>query len=180
MQAVPVAYFFSRNSRTKFRGGHRAYAYRFLLDEGFASEGRFSGGRADWFVIGGRWSGDLTRLHLSQRKLRACDKEFEKKYGWWIGGEDRVTDDQRKAQYAEVFRKHFPDFDGLIPAWRDQYAEMGCDDDAMIVDDAISAAIKKETDGSDYFCDSMGEDPSRSFIGTRWARSASSCGVCRR
>ena len=33
-----------------------------LNDNGFVGEGYYSGGKADWFVIGGRWSGILTDL----------------------------------------------------------------------------------------------------------------------
>jgi hypothetical protein len=39
----------------------RRYVYGYLLTHGFAEAGRWSRGLADWFVIGGRWSGELSR-----------------------------------------------------------------------------------------------------------------------
>jgi hypothetical protein len=37
----------------------RQYVETWLVDEGFCGNGRFESGYADWFVIGGRWSGSL-------------------------------------------------------------------------------------------------------------------------
>jgi hypothetical protein len=39
----------------------RSYVTDYLHEHGFAGEGRWGGGLADWFVIGGRWSGELSR-----------------------------------------------------------------------------------------------------------------------
>jgi len=39
----------------------RQYVFDTLHAEGFCAEGRWSCGMADWFVIGGRSSGDLSR-----------------------------------------------------------------------------------------------------------------------
>ena len=38
----------------------RKYVYDALEEEGFISTGYWGGGKADWYVIGGRWSGVLS------------------------------------------------------------------------------------------------------------------------
>ena len=59
--------------------------YNWLIEEHFVGEdGYFASPIADWLVIGGRWSGELTRIKLNQKKLKALNDEFDKKYGWWI------------------------------------------------------------------------------------------------
>src|SRR5205823_12102965 len=44
----------------------REHVYDTLMHEGFCGEGRWGGGLADWFVIGGRWSGELSRHSWAQ------------------------------------------------------------------------------------------------------------------
>lgn len=97
----------------------RDLATDFLNFNGFVgNDKKYSSGVADWFVIGGRWSGELTRIHLDKEKLKACNKEFEEKYGWFLGGENGVTETQRRKEYQEVFKKYFPDFRGMIAKFR--------------------------------------------------------------
>jgi hypothetical protein len=45
----------------------REYVKTWLLDEGFIGNGRFGCGMADWFVIGGRWSGYLSHHEGEER-----------------------------------------------------------------------------------------------------------------
>lgn len=49
------------------------YAERFLSENGFASDDshQFSQGYADWFVVGGRWAGDLKYWELVSRHGKA-------------------------------------------------------------------------------------------------------------
>jgi len=92
----------------------------------------------DWWVIGGRWSGEHTNWLLKAKygdKMKLINEEFEKNYGWFTGGKANITEEQRAKQYEKVFRKHIPNFKGLIPAWRDTYKQDGFDDDIIAVKD---------------------------------------------
>ena len=120
----------------------RAFAFGYLQQQGFAGEGtRFSCPIADWFVVGGRWSGEFTKQTLDKDKIQAFEKEFEKKYGYWIN--KSVSQDDRRKQSEKLFKEYFPDFDGKMPYWRNGYNEMGADDDAVIVNNAIYTKIVK-------------------------------------
>lgn len=128
------------NAKTSMKA--RSYVYDWLEREGFASEGtRFSSGICDWYVIGGRWSGEFTKKSLDDSKIQAFEKEFEKKHGFWTNGKISKTD--RLEQSKKLFSKYFPDFDGVIPYWRDDYASHGAEDDAVIVDEDIYKKIVK-------------------------------------
>lgn len=49
----------------------RRYVYDWLNDNSFVyTDTRFSGGWADWFVIGGRWSGELADVADEERERR--------------------------------------------------------------------------------------------------------------
>src|SRR5437773_4373193 len=91
-------------TRAKTSAGARRCVFKYLVEEGFIAEGRFAGGCADWFVIGGRWSGCLS---------------------------------------------------GSLEE-RDDYADLGREDDAMVLTDEIYDKHLKEHEGeseSEYYCD---------------------------
>ena len=48
----------------------RQYVWNTLQDEGFIGTGRWACGQADWFVIGGRWSRNLTDHTKDGTQLR--------------------------------------------------------------------------------------------------------------
>jgi hypothetical protein len=152
-------------------GKARAYASAYLRENGFADEGRWSRGLADWYVIGGRWSGALTRAVLDQEKLQRVDAEFERRFGWWIGGKGGVTEESRRAEYESLFRPEFPDFAGTLPTWRDSYAELGYEDDASIVTEALYGRVLAEFAGdheTEGFADFEFDTASPAFVGTKW------------
>lgn len=65
------------NAKTSLQA--RTYVESWLNEEGFAGEGtRFSSSFCDWFVIGGRWSGELVKRFLDQEKLKLFWEEFER------------------------------------------------------------------------------------------------------
>lgn len=130
----------------------RRYVYNELSsDPSFCGEGgRFGSPLCDWFVIGGRWSGELTKAGLDQEKLKAFEKEFGELYGWWTGGKGTVTEEIRAKQAVEVFKKYFPDFQGGHPYWRNSYAHLGYKDDAMIVSKEIWGKVLKAYESVDY------------------------------
>jgi hypothetical protein len=151
----------------------RRFAERYLRDNGFvSSDKRWGSGSCDGFVIGGRWSGELTQAHLNRKKLNAFIGEFEEKYGWYVGGKERVTEEKRARQANKLFRKYFPEFGPApIPFWRDRYREFGYEDDAMIVDtdiyERLLKAHKGETDNED-FADCQSDGVSPRMIGKKW------------
>ena len=150
----------------------RIYVDETLITQGFVDEGRFTSPIADWFVIGGRFSGDLTKALLHQGQLEAFETAFEKRYGSWLGGENHVTEQDRFRQSSELFKMYFPYFKGLHPFWRDPYKPMGYEDDAMRVTDelwnSMLIALDKESvrsiyDGNtivDLECDEIGRESS--------------------
>jgi len=120
----------------------RAYTYKWLADNKLAcQDSAFCSGMADWFVIGGRWSGWLTLLHLEQERLDRFLDEFDKKYGWYIGA--GFSEQDRSQQSIRLFNKYFPEFRGKHPFWRNLSA-LGADDDAMICDDIIFEMMIKK------------------------------------
>jgi hypothetical protein len=150
----------------------REHVSNILLAEGFANQvGRWNAGLADWFVIGGRWSGELTRVLLDQKKLATVQKEFEEKHGWWLGGQEHVTEEQRREQMKEVFFREFPDFQDEMPFWRDQYREHGYEDDAMIVTQERYDRLLKAYEGqedSDEHADLDWTPVSPEMVGNKW------------
>lgn len=151
----------------------RRFVYEWLISEGFvASANRFSAtGPADWFVIGGRWSGELTRALLDQKKLKEFRDEFEKKYGWWTGGKGNLTEEQRLKQSRKLFSSFFPKFKSIHPFWRNRYRELGYKDDAMVVTDKLFDRLElnklpKDLEG---VIDMEAEDiHKKSVVGKRW------------
>lgn len=149
----------------------RSYVMDYLQENGFAGEGRWGGGYADWFVIGGRWSGALTRALLDKKKLAKVEKEFEEAHGWWVGGKERVTEDQRREQMNAIFDREFPDFTGEMPYWRKQYEAYGSEDDAMILTQELYDALLKEYKGQDeseHHADVEYEPVSPAIVGKKW------------
>ncbi len=80
---------------------------RYLDENGFAErDGRWRDGPADWFIIAGRWSGELTRVHQDPKKEAAFWKEFERQRLDEVGP-GQTEEGQRKKACA-FFRQYFP------------------------------------------------------------------------
>jgi hypothetical protein len=157
-----------------------------LNDSSFVGEGgRFSSPIADWFVIGGRWSGVLTQIQLNQSTLKRFWDEFEAKKLGWTSKENSAEDQAKKTH--KLFKSYFPKFKGLVPVYRGddiQYNrfENGADDDAMLVTKKLWKIIKenfkKEYERElpeypeveeDYIVDLEGEPlTDNSVIGKKW------------
>jgi len=124
--------------KENFKDSHQARdsVRDWLNEEGFADDSaRFKSPIADWFVIGGRWSGELVRANLSVEMLKSFETEFEKDFSFFEDAQN--TREDRKAQAEELFIKYFPNFNGRIPYFRDNYKDFGYEDDAMIVTNNI-------------------------------------------
>lgn len=167
-----------KNARTSKEA--RDYVYNELSnDNSFVGDGgRFSSPIADWFVIGGRWSGALTQLLLNQKKLKAFWKEFEKQQLGWTNNTDKKTEHQQKKS-QELFIQYFPNFKGEIPIWRDAgYIHEGYEDDAQLINKELWEALKKDykkgipsepTPEDDRLCDLEGDEViEENVIGKKW------------
>lgn len=151
----------------------RQFVCEWLIGEGFVARGgRFSStGPADWFVIGGRWSGELTRALLDQKKLKKFRDKFEKKYGWWTGGKEKITEQQRLKQSKELFSNFFPKFKDIHPFWRYNYKETGYKDDAMVVTGKLfdRLELNELPKNEEGVIDTEEEDiEKKSVVGKKW------------
>lgn len=129
----------------------RGFVYEWLIENGFTGEGnRFHSPPSDWFVIGGRWSGDLTASRLDQKKMKVFEKEFEKAELGWMSLDQK--EDTQRQKTKTLFRKHFPDFKGEMPIYRNRYGNLGAEDDAQIVDEHLLEKVVEpllKNDGKD-------------------------------
>lgn len=123
----------------------REAVLRYLLDEGFVEQGRFSASWGDWCVIGGRFSGYLSEP----------DPEG-------VTGRDGP----RLAPRNGRAKAHSDVGD------RDDYREVGYDDDACLVTRCIYNRFLKRYVGKDEamheFLDADEEEVGPSFIGAKW------------
>ncbi|HWY87053.1 MAG TPA: hypothetical protein VNX28_10030 [Gemmataceae bacterium] len=152
----------------------RDSAYSLLSeDDSFVGDGcRFGCPLADWFVIGGRWSGLLRQTLLGDRYQDALKQVFP---------------DFAKGYYpAELAKLHKDGLDklwhrlggtGANPLTRSSYDHYGADDDAMLVSPPLYDRFLKRVAGTaDYidgdsfgdFADLDFEEVDESFIGRKW------------
>ena len=154
----------------------RAYVRQALLEEGFCSQGRWGAGMADWFVIGGRWSGELSR-HSWARAVTAKMEALQREHGvqvWGVsyGDEDKQRLQQELAAHCQhLWDTHAPDAYKGIPFNRDAYKEHGYEDDAMLLTRELYGALLKEYEGQEesaYHADLDYEPVAPEMIGTKW------------
>jgi len=142
---------------------------KLLEDDSFCGQGgRFGSPLCDWFVIGGRWSGQLQRALLGQTYEDALHREFPKLFRSWCS--DALVKKHRQG-LNQLWRR----FGGRDnhPITRSGYEELGFDDDAMLVDRALYdhflkpySALESDEDGK--FADLDNEPLDESFIGRKW------------
>jgi len=107
-----------------------------LMSESFTGEGGlFASPPSDWFVIGGRWSGQLTELKLDQDQWKAFRVEYEDRRLGWISKKN--PEEKQKARAQKLFRQFFPEFKGELPVNRDPYETLGFEDDAQVLDEVL-------------------------------------------
>ena len=124
----------------------RKEASQTLDNNNFAGDGGyFSGSKADWFVVGGRWSGTFTKIFKEKEIKEAkkeigelCKDEIEAQKKWL---EEKniiptlqinphlIKSDTTKKQIDEIYIKHTG-----TPFFKDTYIQYGYDDDAIFVD----------------------------------------------
>jgi len=140
-------------------------------DDSFAGNGgRFGSPLCDWFVIGGRWSGLLTKTLLGEPYMAAFEREFpEMTKGWYPSS----LVEKNRRRLNRLWRQ----FGGTgdHPDTRSRY-DHGLDDDAMPVDDALYHHFLAQYRGQSIhaegeagtFADLDGELVDESFIGRKW------------
>lgn len=116
----------------------RKFVYGFMVKEGFCTQERFAQGPSDWFKIGGRWSGTLTKEMLNQLLWKSCEEELEdnaNKIGLnsFYSGLEKSQREKGEA----IFKSFFPRFKNEIPVYRNEYRDNGYEDDAMIVNQKL-------------------------------------------
>lgn len=130
----------------------RDEAERYLVSNHFVSDegGRWNNAPSDWFVIGGRWSGELTVAHLDPTKWEKYCKAVKKKLLRATGPGHMEKEQENRKRATAMFHKRFPDMVGVeSPYTRDGYATSGYEDDAMILDDAVWEKLIKPGLGVD-------------------------------
>jgi len=158
----------------------REYVYDMLCnDNSFVGDGgRFGASVADWFVIGGRWSGELSRATWA-KDINKSIEELEKKeeitlWGAFYGNSEKAEKQKQLIGEVEVlYQKSLPDEyrdKGLVYV-RDNYGSFGYEDDAMVVTSDLYSLLKpyegvdqSEGEYIDLDWDSVSQD----FIHTKW------------
>ena len=152
----------------------RNRAQALLMDDhSFCGEGgRFYSPLCDWFVIGGRWSGLLQETLLGQAFQDACNRDFPEmasgSYPSSLAERHRDSLNRLWQQFGGT---------GINPVNRSGYDQLGDEDDAMIVDQALYDHFLKQYRGEEFrrestdrgtFADLDHEEVSESFIGRKW------------
>jgi len=116
----------------------RQYVIDTLREENFCSDGRWGGGMCDWFVIGGRWSGELSRASWA-KEITAQMDALEREHGVQVWGafygsaEKERIQQELAARFQSLWDMHAPEEYRGIPIQRDTYQDTGYEDDAMLL-----------------------------------------------
>lgn len=144
---------------------------RLMEDDSFCGEGgRFGSPLCDWFVIGGRWSGTLQQTVLGKAYETALNERFPETAGMlstrWI------------EQHSEALNQLWQQSGGTgpNPLTRDNYASLGYEDDAMLVNQTLyeqllakHAGDWRDRDSGDcHFTDLDCDQLDESCIGRKW------------
>lgn len=145
----------------------RQQAMDFLLaDDSFCGEGgRFGSPLCDWFVIGGRWSGMLKTTLLGDAYKAEFHQEFPEMASDYFPA---LLVDKHRDALNRLWQRFGGT--GAHPATRSSYDHLGCDDDALIVNQALYDHFLAEAPGQhcETFADLDDEPVNESFIGRKW------------
>ncbi len=136
-------------------------------DSGFISGGRFGGGCADWFIVGGRWSGALTKGFTNFQKET---NKLGNQGSFGLSNEDIKKYGKKLQKLWENEGNKTPN-----PYDRDTYRTGIYEDDAMLIDKDTYKLLKEyEGENESYsdaglvFFDHDWDDVSKNFIGKKW------------
>ena len=149
-----------------------------LHDEHFCcGEARWARGIADWFVVGGRWSGELSRNSWAKDITEQMTVE-ETKQGVQVWGTSYDGDSAKKATQTELSGRFQDMWDKAAPKEykslkyiRDTYNIYGYEDDAMILTQELYDNLLKAYEGSDEsecHADLDYEAVSEDMVGRKW------------
>lgn len=97
-------------------------------DSDDSKTGRFGCGRADYYSIGGPWTGTLERLFLDQTTLEKFWADCEK------ARKRRTCDDPTDhLEIPMLWYEYFPDWSGDLPLYLPNRQDTFCAGDAMLV-----------------------------------------------
>lgn len=127
----------------------RNYVDDYLNNEGFCSQdGRFCSSPADWFVIGGRWSGELAEALLLPK-----GESFYAKVKERFLGDEGITAVGMTNTFIENNRDEIEKLwqelggQGNSPFSRDSYGHYGAEDDAMRLTEELYTKLLEEYEG---------------------------------
>jgi hypothetical protein len=154
----------------------REYVRDTLQEENFCSDGRWGGGMCDWFVIGGRWSGELSRTTWAREitnQMIAREQEHNVQvWGAFYGSAEKERIQQElAARFQSLWDMYAPEEYRGIPIQRDTYQETGYEDDAMLLTRELYDALLKEYEGKEEFehhADLEYDEVSPAMIGKKW------------
>lgn len=154
----------------------RDYVTNHLHDNGFCGEGRWSGGLADWFVIGGRWSGELSRHSWGKLLYQQMDaiQNKEDVHVWGVHYRDKEKQWKQKELETlldEMWKVAAPEAYKHIAVNRGIYDHDGYEDDAMILTQELYDALLKAYEGqedSEHHADLDDEPVSPDMVGRKW------------
>lgn len=126
------------NARTSEQA--QSYVEDYLQDNGFVSDGRFSSGYSDWFVIGGRWTGELLPVAIREQHIKDVKELLGVKEGDWLTNKQiEENADSIQLLWEEAGN------DGHSILLLNTYNSI--EQDAMIVDERIYAEQLAEFEG---------------------------------
>jgi hypothetical protein len=161
--------YFVKLSKDEGLGAREAInkALSLLEENNFAgNEGYWGGGKGDWFVMGGRWSGLFSGLLFNGNfhdevlaLIRSKEPDSKER--------DFVTDDDCN-KYADEIQQLWLSLGGKNNNFyaRDQYKRDGYDDDAIpLTAEVIDALKRKFPEGVEYFDHDAFEEKGLSSLG---------------
>ena len=145
---------FEKGSTNTSEEARRYVEQELLNDPSFSGGGRFGGGVADWFVIGGRWSGELSRASWGrevEKEIVALEKDAKLQVWGAYYGDKKMREAQARlkqqveALYAAAVPQQYRD-KGLDYD-RDTYLDLGYEDDAMLLTHELYDSLLAEYAG---------------------------------
>jgi hypothetical protein len=166
-----------KNEAAKNSTQARRYVTQSLYEQGFVyANDRWGSSMADWFVIGGRWSGELSRhtwAKLLTEQMDALEKQHDVQvWGAFYGDEEKQRVQRELAErFQGLWDAAAPRAFRGIPIQRDTYKDDGYEDDAMLLTQELYNALLVEYAGqkeSEYHADLEYEDVSPEMVGRKW------------
>ena len=166
-----------KSSAAKNSKQARRYVAQTLHEQGFVcAYDHWGSSMADWYVIGGRWSGELSRhtwAKLLTEQMDALEQQHDVQvWGSFYGDEDKQRVQRELAtRFQQMWDAAAPRAFRGIPIQRDTYKTYGYEDDAMLLTQELYDTLLHEYAGqrvSEYHADLDGEDVSPEMVGGKW------------